>query len=91
MEKANTFEMRVVLVSGAYFSYTNPPETVCITFASCANWKPAKTVFWRNLPAQGSIDFYQSDNCNANDGDVYAYTGKQAGTGIHTFKKARAI
>ncbi|KAG7377328.1 hypothetical protein PHYPSEUDO_011858 [Phytophthora pseudosyringae] len=91
MGKSINFEMRVVLENGAYFSYLNPSERMCITFADCDNWKPAKSVFWRNLPAQGSVDFYQSNDCSANDGDVYAFTGKQTGSGLHTFKTPRAI
>lgn len=91
MVKANTFELRVVLENGAYFSYQNPTNNVCIEFADCTNWQAAKSVLWRNLPAQWSVDFYQNDGCNAQDGDVYYWTEKEAGDGVHTFKTPRAI
>ncbi|GMF18274.1 unnamed protein product [Phytophthora lilii] len=64
MMKTNTFELQVILQNGANFSCENPSETVCIEFADCGNWQAAKSVSWRNLPAQWSVDFYQSIGCS---------------------------
>ncbi|KAL4105924.1 hypothetical protein PRIC1_003979 [Phytophthora ramorum] len=91
MVKTDTFELRVVLENGAYFSYQNPSDTVCIQFSGCTNWKAAKSVLWRNLPAQWSVDFYQREGCLASNGDVYYWTGKEAGDGLYKFKTPRAI
>ncbi|KAL3666958.1 hypothetical protein V7S43_007905 [Phytophthora oleae] len=62
MEKANTFELRVVFDSGAYFAYQNPSDTICYQLAGCPGWEPAMSVVLakpsralahRLLPEQG--------------------------------------
>ncbi|KAF1793281.1 hypothetical protein GQ600_6913 [Phytophthora cactorum] len=84
----STFELRVVLENGGYFSYQNPSNTVCISFEDCNGWKAAKSGISQR---SGLSTFFKSNHCNANDGDIYYYTGKEAGDVLHTFKTLLTI
>ncbi|GMF24163.1 unnamed protein product [Phytophthora fragariaefolia] len=70
MVKTNTFELRVVLENGNYFSYENPSKNICIEFSECDNWDNAKSVTWRNLPPHWEINFYKARGCVATDGGI---------------------
>ncbi|KAG6609203.1 uncharacterized protein IUM83_17094 [Phytophthora cinnamomi] len=91
MEKATTFEARVVLDSGAYFAYQSLSKTVCIQLSDCAHWQAAKAVEWRNLPAHWYINFFQSDRCIGSVEDVYSASRDRATNGQHTFATPRGI
>ncbi|EGZ17645.1 hypothetical protein PHYSODRAFT_504546 [Phytophthora sojae] len=91
MEKADAFEARVVLENGAYFAYQSPSKSTCIQLSDCPNWQAAKSVGWRNLPAHWYINFFQSDNCVGNDGDVFSVARNRAIDGVHTFSSPRGI
>jgi hypothetical protein len=91
MEKANAFQLRVVLDDGSYFAYYSPPEAVCIQLSSCPHWQAAKSVVWRSLPAHSYVSFFQSENCASRDGDVFSSAGVKVMSGVHTFKTPRAI
>ncbi|KAG6958085.1 hypothetical protein JG688_00010678, partial [Phytophthora aleatoria] len=47
-----------------------------------------------SLESPSAVDcriVFKSNHCNANDGDIYYYTGKEAGDVLHTFKTLLTI
>lgn len=92
MEKAGTFELRVVFDSGNYFAYQNPSDTICYQLAGCPDWEPAMTVVWRNLPAHWHANFFQENDCTNRAGDVHVVANSTSViVGANGFKPTRAI